>query len=197
MVWLKRFRGNPGPGSRKVSTPVGRLDQDLDLTGHLDTAATAAGGVQPTAAHAARYRPRTIVCHHGTTLRGGHYTTWIRAAPTAAEEAQNTWVQYDDSIVGRPQSNLPPSISADAVLLFYEQVRHNGVPPRPPAGPGVVVDLTADPADQSADGDGSPAVTEARREEGGDVAMSDGEDEGTEPRETTEENNDAEPMDTS
>ena len=110
-----------------------RLGKDLDLTAHHRGTAGAADGAQPGPETAARYRTRAIVCHHGTTLAQGHYTSWVRAAPPAtAATAENAWVQYDDSIVGRPQSNLPPNVPADAVLLFYEKVRA-GTPEDPPA----------------------------------------------------------------
>ena len=52
------------------------------------------------------------MAHHGDWLARGHYTCWVRAGAL--------WVHYDDSVVGRPVSTLPPSVATDAYLVFYE-----------------------------------------------------------------------------
>ena len=157
-----------------------RLDQDLDLSAHLDGTAGTAGSGQPTPENRARYRTRAIVCHHGTTLKEGHYTCGVRAAPGATAAAADTWVQYDDSIVGRPRSTLPPNAQSDAVLLFYEPIRPGPAErPRP-------ADIEMELQDAAAPGGGTPgndvaAATERiGDEETGDVQMSDEETGGPE-----------------
>ena len=170
VVWLQRFRGNPGAGARRVATAVEHLDQDLDLSAHLDGTAG-----QPTPENRARYRTRAIVCHHGTTLAGGHYTCWVRAAPGATAAAADTWVQYNDSIVGRPRGTLPPNVPSDAVLLFYEQLRPEAAERPRPAGTDIELDDTAAPDGGFPENGAAPGAVEIEDEEGGDVPMSDGE----------------------
>ena len=105
---------------------------------------------------------------------------WVRAAPGATAAAADTWVQYDDSIVGRPRSTLPPNVQSDAVLLFYEPIRPGPAErPRP-------ADIEMELQDAAAPGGGTPgndvaAATERiGDEETGDVQMSDGETGGPE-----------------
>jgi len=62
------------------------------------------------------------VCHHGDSLTDGHYTCWVRAAATPAGPANDTWVHYNDSVVGRPEATLPPTVASDAYLVFYELI---------------------------------------------------------------------------
>ena len=63
-----------------------------------------------------------MVCHHGDRLTDGHYTCWVRAAAALTGPESDTWVHYDDSVVGPPQAALPPTVASDAYLLFYELV---------------------------------------------------------------------------
>ena len=175
-----------------------RLDEDLDLTAHLRGTPGAAGGALPRPERAALYRTRAIVCHHGTTLREGHYTSWVRAAPApaaaaAAATAGNAWVQYDDSVVGRPQSNLPPNVASDAVLLFYEQIRAGRPEDPAPASAGIETDDAA-PLSQGFVG-GRPGPAPVTVED--DVEMSDGEPGHAEPRRDAEGHDEDDPMDTS
>ena len=196
VVWLERFHGNPGAGARRVATAVERLDQDLDLSAHLDGNAGAAGSGQPTPENRARYRPRAVVCHHGTTLAGGHYTCWVRAASQATAPAADTWVQYNDSIVGRPRSTLPPNVRSDAVLLFYEQIRPAAAEGPRPAESEIEIDDTAAPGGGSPGNGAAPATVETADEEEADVAMSDGEPEGAETAGAGEGGDADDPMDT-
>ena len=175
MVWFKRFHGNPNEGAHRVTTAVEHLDQDLDLSAHLDGRAGAAGIGRPNPENQARYRPRAIVCHHGTTLARGHYTCCVRAAPRATAPVPDTWVQYNDSIVGRPRSTLPPNVASDAVLLFYEQIRVTGTErPREP-DPEIQIDDAAASGRGSPGSAATPATVEIVDEEEGGVSMSDGE----------------------
>ena len=170
VVWLKRFRDSPGLGERRVAAPVEHLDEDLDLTAHLPGAAGEPGGAQPGPEAAARYRTRAIVCHHGTTLAQGHYTSWVRAAPpAAAATAENAWVHYDDSIVGRPQSNLQPNVPAGAVLLFYEQVRAGRAEDPPTGSAGIQIEDAAPLGESCVEGGPRPGPTTAEN----DVEMDD------------------------
>ena len=130
VVRLKRFHQAPGAKARRIDAPVHRLEDDLDLAAHLDAAVAPAGDPPAAPANSTRYRARAIVCHHE---KEGHYTCWIRAAAGAPEDS---WRQYDDSTVGRPRGTLPPDVSSEALLLFYEQ-NPVGVPNHAqPAGPG-------------------------------------------------------------
>ena len=73
----------------------------------------------------------TCLCGSGTrgaTPREGHYTCWVRAAPGPGEPGADTWVRYDDSVVGPPQPTLPPEVATGAYLVFYELM------PRAPDG---------------------------------------------------------------
>ena len=45
---------------------------------------------------------------------------WVRAAAAPTGQESDTWVHYDDDVVGRPQAALPPTVASDAYLLFYE-----------------------------------------------------------------------------
>ena len=162
VVWLKRFHRARGAAARRIDAPVHRLAEDLDFAGHLDATAALAGGEQATPVNGTRYRTRAIVCHHE---KERHYTCWVRAAAGAPEDA---WVQYDDSTVGRPRGTLPPSVAADAILLFYEQIP-DGAPDRPqPAGPGPEPDSA--PERGEAPGAG-PRTVEVSDEESRDVEM--------------------------
>ena len=110
-----------------------------------------------------RYRTRAIVCYHE---KERHYTCWVRAAAGSAEES---WVQYDDSTVGRPRGTLPPTVSADALLLFYEQIP-GGASDRPqPAGPEPDLDNNV-PEREGALGAG-PRTVDVSDEESRDVEM--------------------------
>ena len=180
VVWLERFWGAPGAGARRVATAVERLDQDLDLSAHLDGTAGAAGSGQPTPENRARYRTRAIVCHHGTTLKEGHYTCWVRAAPGATAAAADTWVQYDDSIVGRPRSTLPPNVQSDAVLLFYEPIRPGPAERPRPADTEMELQDAAAPGGGTPGNDVAAATERIGDEETGDVQMSDEETGGPE-----------------
>ena len=191
-VWLKRFRGNPGAGARRVATAVERLDQDLDLSAHLDGTAG-----QPPPESRTRYRTRAIVCHHGTTLAGGHHTCWVRAAPGATAAEADTWVQYNDSIVGRPRGTLPPNVASDAVLLFYEQLRPGAA--ERPRQPGMEIELddTAAPDGGDPEKGAAPRAMEIEDEEEGDVPMSDAETGAVEALGADKEDDEDDPMDIS
>ena len=180
VVWLERFWGTPGAGARRVATAVERLDQDLDLSAHLEGTAGAAGSGQPTPENRARYRTRAIVCHHGTTLKEGHYTCWVRAAPGATAAAADTWVQYDDSIVGRPRSTLPPNVHSDAVLLFYEPIGPGPAERPRPADTEMELHDAAAPGGGTPGNEGAAAIERIGDEDTGDVQMSDEETGGPE-----------------
>ena len=118
VVWLKRFRTVAGVEQR-IGAPVHNVRDELDFTRHLDALAGAAGGTRTTTPNGTRYRTRAVVCDHGDSLKDGHYTCWIRAAATPAGPANDTWVHYNDSVVGRPEATLPPTVASDAYLVFY------------------------------------------------------------------------------
>ena len=50
----------------------------------------------------------------------GNSSCWIRAAATPAGPANDTWVHYNDSVVGRPEATLPATVASAAYLVFYE-----------------------------------------------------------------------------
>ena len=144
VVWLKRFRTVAGVEQR-IGAPVHNVRDELDFTRHLDALAGAAGGTRTTTPNGTRYRTRAVVCHHGDRLTEGHYTCWVRAAAAPAGSAEDTWVHYDDSVVGRPQAELPATVAADAYLLFYELIP-SAAPDAPEAAhQAVEIDATADP----------------------------------------------------
>ena len=174
VVWLKRFRQEAGAAARRIDAPVHGLEEDLDLTGHLDPAAGAVGAEQTTPASATRYRTRAIVCHHGSSLKGGHYTCWVRAAAPPAGPAEDTWVQYNDSTVGRPRNTLPPTVASDACLLFYERMRSGPGNSAQPACPVVEIDGAAGAGGvPGADGAG-PETRDVEMLEDPGVAAADG-----------------------
>ena len=189
-----------GRGGDKVTATVAELDQDLDLTAHTDCACGASDGIHPRPETEGRYRTRAIVCHHGTTLRDGHYTCWVRAAPAAAAAAaatEDSWVHHDDGIVGRPRNTLPPNVPAVAVLRFYERVRDGSPEDLPPGGDTIEID-DADPLSSdfvACDGGSAPAAVEGAS--GGGVPMSDEEAPTKEPRSHTEKHDEDDPMDMS
>ena len=143
-VWLKRFRSAAGVG-RRIGAPVRHLADELDLTGHLDARAEAAGRARATTPNSTRYRARAVVCHHGETLRGGHYTCWVRAAAAPAGSAEGAWGHYDDSDVGRPQAALPPTVESDAYLVFYERIPPAAADTPGPAQQPVEIGAAASP----------------------------------------------------
>ena len=123
VVCLGRY-GIHAPGLyQRVDTPVERIEEDIDLTGHLDALAASAGGDSAAAGHrttvptGTRYRTRAVVCYDCRKL---HYTCWVRAAPDSARRTRDSWVNYDDSIVGPPQPTLPPKVATEAYVVFYE-----------------------------------------------------------------------------
>ena len=168
VVRLKRFHQAPGAKARRIDAPVHRLGEDLDLAAHLDATAALAGDPPAAPANSTRYRARAIVCHHEKEC---HYTCWVRAATGAPEDS---WVQYDDSTVGRARGTLPHDVSSDALLLFYEQTPA-GAPDCPqPTDPGP--DRVAAPERVGAPGPG-PGIGDVSDEPGRDVEMTEEEDE--------------------
>ena len=181
VIWLKRFRKKAGAAGRRIDAPVHRLEDDLDFTAHLDASADAARGGPTTTANGTRYRTRAIVCHHGASLTDGHYTCWVRATAAPAGPAEDAWVQYNDSTVGRPRTALPPTVATDAYLLFYEQIRPSPPENPQPARQVIEIDGTAGQGDVPGTDAAGPETFDLAGEEAGDVEMreeddSDGED---------------------
>ena len=147
VVWLQRFR-REGQVEWKVEAPVRGIEEEIDLTPHLDVVAGAPGGTSAAGGPGgARYQARAIVCHHGSK-EDGHYTCWIRkeagrgAAPAAAAtETEDRWLRYSDSSVGRPAAELPPDVAKSAYLLFCERAPCAAADAPPPA----VVEIDAEP----------------------------------------------------
>ena len=54
-------------------------------------------------------------------------------------------MHYDDSVVGRPQAELPATVAADAYLLFYELIPSAAPDALEAAHQAVEIDATADP----------------------------------------------------
>ena len=74
-----------------------------------------------------------MVSHHESRC---HYTCWVRSAAEPARGAQDSWVNYDDGVVGPPQPTLPPEVATDAYVVFYELVpRAEDIAPGPHGAP--------------------------------------------------------------
>ena len=61
-----------------------------------------------------------MVCHHGKSVGGGHYTNYTRDAQLSTPQ-QEQWFRYDDAKVSLCSSEEALAQGREAYLLFYER----------------------------------------------------------------------------
>ena len=105
-VHIKRFRF--GGMAKKASDHVA-----FPLDG-LDVSAYCADGVDGPA----EYDLEAVVCHHGSSLHGGHYTAFVRADGAGGRAP---WYLLDDA--GVHPSSADEVQKAEAYVLFYRRRR--------------------------------------------------------------------------
>lgn len=111
VLQLKRFRfGRSGANkvSKYISYPA-RLTLPDELLAPSLRAAMAAGS-----AAAPEFRLCAVICHHGSTPGGGHYTAFVR------DGGSGEWRHFDDHVVraARPEDARS---QASAYALLYRQ----------------------------------------------------------------------------
>ncbi|WWC67264.1 uncharacterized protein I206_101172 [Kwoniella pini CBS 10737] len=119
---LKRFSVEY---SRMGRVRANKFNDHIEFPEQLDVAAYM---VDPKAA-GTKYRLFGVTCHHGTELRHGHYTSYVKGP-------QNQWFHADDDDVS-PVKLVHVLRSRSAYLLSYIRIDENAIPTRTPFSNGI------------------------------------------------------------
>ncbi|XP_014242196.1 ubiquitin carboxyl-terminal hydrolase 33-like [Cimex lectularius] len=102
-VHLKRFR-HDHVFSSKIASHIKFPMEGLDLKPYID---------EDSQDCITRYNLISVICHHGTSGSGGHYTTY------ALNSSTNQWYHYDDMLVTKVSWEVVNS--CQAYVLFYRR----------------------------------------------------------------------------